>query len=281
MEATELSGASADRQGGRSAGRAGTVWLRAEPARTRRATPLTRERIVAEAVALLDRHGVDGLTMRRLAERLGVTPTALYWHVTTKEDVLDLAVDQIFGEVPLPAGNAVVTDNPAGDPSVAAGADWRDDVRTLTAGWRAAMLRHPWAPSLIGRPMLGPHVLARTEFLQSALVRAGFTGIHLAVVTRLVANYVIGAALTEATWRQTDDPEVRADARRHLVANVATYPTLIASGHLDDAQWSEDDLFLRGLDAILATDPGVLTATEPGALTATDPGALTATDPGH
>ncbi|WFE67486.1 TetR/AcrR family transcriptional regulator [Micromonospora sp. WMMD714] len=286
-----MTGAPAERPGGRSDGRAGTVWLRDEPARNRRATPLTRERIVAEAVALLDRHGVDGLTMRRLAERLGVTPTALYWHVTTKEDVLDLAVDQIFGEVPLPTENAMVTDNPTesavvtdnsvenavvtdgptGEPSVAVGADWRDDVRTLTAGWRAAMLRHPWAPSLIGRPMLGPHVLARTEFLQSALVRAGFTGVHLAVMTRLVANYVIGAALTEATWRQTNDPRVRAEARRHLEANAAAYPTLTASGHLDDAQWSDDDLFLRGLDAILATHPGALTATHPGALPITAP----------
>ncbi|MFI9639426.1 TetR/AcrR family transcriptional regulator C-terminal domain-containing protein [Micromonospora sp. NPDC051925] len=240
MDATEFSGPAAERRDGRPESRAGTVWLRQEPARNRRATPLTRERIVAAAVALLDQQGVDGLTMRRLAERLAVTSTALYWHVATKEDVLDLAVDQIFGEVPLPV----------------AGTDWRDDVRTLTSGWRAAMLRHPWAPSLIGRPMLGPHVLARTEFLQSALVRAGFAGVHLAVVTRLVANYVIGAALTEATWHRTSDPEVRAEARRHLVANAAAYPTLTASGHLDDGQWSDDDLFARGLDAILATDPG-------------------------
>ncbi|MEV0939728.1 TetR/AcrR family transcriptional regulator C-terminal domain-containing protein [Micromonospora wenchangensis] len=236
MDATEFS----DRPAGRPDGRPAPIWLRTEPARNRRTTPLTRQRIVTAAVDLLDRTGVDGLTMRRLAELLAVTPTALYWHVATRDDVLDLAVDHIFGEVPLPA----------------AGPDWRDDVRTLTSGWRAAMLRHPWAPSLIGRPMLGPHVLARTEFLQSALVRAGFTGVHLAVVTRLVANYVIGAALTEATWRQTDDPQVRADARRHLVANPAAYPTLVASGHLDGTRWSDDDLFLRGLDAILAIDPG-------------------------
>ncbi|MGV9978507.1 TetR/AcrR family transcriptional regulator [Micromonospora wenchangensis] len=236
MDATEFSG----RPAGRPDGRPAPIWLRTEPARNRRATPLTRQRIVTAAVDLLDRTGVDGLTMRRLAELLAVTPTALYWHVATRDDVLDLAVDHIFGEVPLPA----------------AGPDRRDDVRTLTSGWRAAMLRHPWAPSLIGRPMLGPHVLARTEFLQSALVRAGFTGVHLAVVTRLVANYVIGAALTEATWRQTDDPQVRADARRHLVANPASYPTLVASGHLDGTRWGDDDLFLRGLDAILAIDPG-------------------------
>ncbi|GAA0906246.1 hypothetical protein GCM10009557_81410 [Virgisporangium ochraceum] len=153
---------------------------------------------------------VEGLTMRRLAERLAVTPTALYWHVDTKEDVLDLAVDHIFGDVPVP---------PATD-------DWRHDVRTLVGGWRAAMLRHTWAPGLIGRPMLGPNVVARTAFLEAALGRGGHDGVRLAVVTRLLANFVIGSALTESTWRAT--------------ATSATH-----------GGWSDDELFDRGLDAIL------------------------------
>ncbi|MEU6078427.1 TetR/AcrR family transcriptional regulator C-terminal domain-containing protein [Micromonospora sp. NPDC047074] len=220
----------------RSSGEPGSIWLRAQTPRTRR-TPLTLERIVDAAVTLLDRHGTAGVTIRRLADLLGVTSTALYWHVKTKEDVLDLALDHIFGEVPLPDA----TD------------DWRNDARTLIRDWRAAMLRHPWAPSLIGRPMLGPNVLARTEYLQSALLRGGLTDLRLAVTTRMLANYVIGAALTEATWRQTADPP--AQAREHVTANPAAYPTLNASGHLDAARWSDDDLFERGLDAILATTP--------------------------
>jgi AcrR family transcriptional regulator len=164
-------------------------------------------------VTLLDGHGADGLTMRRLAQHLGVTPTALYWHVDTKEDVLDLAVDHIFGDVPVP---------PSTD-------DWRYDVRTLVGGWRAAMLRHPWAPGLIGRPMLGPNVRTRTEFLRSALVRGGHDGVGLAVVTRLLANFVIGSALTESTWK--------------AAAAATTDAT--------DAEWTDDELFDRGLDAIL------------------------------
>lgn len=240
MEASELGGSNAEGRVGRHDSGAGAVWLREESDRPRRGAPLTRERIVEAAVALLDEHGIDGLTMRRLAQHLTVTPTALYWHVKTKDDVLDLAVDQIFGEVLLP---------PAAD-------DWRDDVRALACRWRAIMLRHPWAPSLIGRPMLGPNVLARTEFLQAALVRGGFTGMELAVTTRIVANYVIGAALTEATWRQSEDPEARTEARRHLAAKHVAYPTLIASGHLDDERWSDDDLFERGLDAILGCTTG-------------------------
>ncbi len=131
------------------------------------------------------------------------------------------------------------------------GDDWRDDVRELTREWRAVMLRHPWAPSLIGRPMLGPNVLARTEFLQAALVRGGFSGVRLAVVTRVLANYVIGAALTDSTWQRSEDAETLAAARRRIAASPTAYPTLIASGHLDDEQWSDDELFERGIDAIL------------------------------
>lgn len=215
-----------------------SIWLRDDPPPSR-STPLNRARIVAAAVPLLDSHGTTGLTMRLLAEALGVTATALYWHVRTKDDVLDLAVDHIFGEVMLPEATP----------------DWRADVRLLIRGWRAAMLRHPWTPDLIGRPVPGPRVLARTEFLQSALSRGGLADRDLAVTTRLLANYVIGAALTEATFRGTTGPRTRSEARRQITANPAAYPTLNASGHLDPTRWNADDLFDRGLDALLATTP--------------------------
>ena len=213
------------------------VWLRAGPPRARRKPPLTLERIVELAVTVLDEHGVEGLTMRLLAQRLDVTATALYWHVKTKDDVLDLAVDRVFGDMPVPD----------------AGDDWMEDIRVLVRAWRGVMLRHPWAPKLVGRPMLGPNVLARTEFLQSALVRGGCHGLRLAVATRLLANYVIGASLTEATWHRSADPDARAAARDHIAANADAYPTLDASGHLDDTRWDDDLLFDEGLDGILRT----------------------------
>ncbi|GAA4947085.1 TetR/AcrR family transcriptional regulator [Actinoplanes utahensis] len=213
-----------------------SIWLREDENRPRRAPQLNRPLIVGAAVTLLDADGSDALTMRRIAQALGVTSTALYWHVRTKEDVLDLAVDEIFGEVPVP------------EP----GPDWAADVRTLIIGWRAAMLAHPWAAALIGRPMLGPQVLARTEFLQSALVRGGLDGEALAIATRMLADYVIGAAVTETAWRRSGDTSDRATARRHITAAPDAYPTLAGSGHLDDARWPDDVLFHRGLDVLLA-----------------------------
>ncbi|MEU4645746.1 hypothetical protein [Micromonospora sp. NPDC023814] len=95
--------------------------------------------------------------------------------------------------------------------------------------------------------------LARTEFLQSALVRGGCCGLQLAVATRMLANHVIGASLTEATWHQTTDPDARAVARDYVAASANAYPTLNASGHLDDTRWDDDLLFEEGLNGILST----------------------------
>lgn len=220
-----------------SDGAGDVLWLRGAKERpSRRAQPLTQERIVAAVVAELDAHGAERLTMRRLAQRLEVTSTALYWHVSTKEDLLDLALDEVIGEVPVPA--------PGPGP--------RSAVRALLLGWRTALLAHPWSPSLLGRPLLGPNVLARVEFLQAMLTRAGLSGIDLASATSLLSNFVIGAAMTDATWRRLDDPAVLARAQAHITGLAALYPTLNASGFVD-REWTDDDLFRVGLDRILDT----------------------------
>ncbi|MDL5159087.1 TetR/AcrR family transcriptional regulator [Actinomycetospora termitidis] len=211
-------------------------WLRDEPARaTRRATPLTRERIVESAVAELDEHGAERLTMRRLAQRLEVTSTALYWHVATKEDLLDLALDRAVGEVALPDAD----DEP------------RAAIRALMHGWRVALLAHPWAPVLLGRPTLGPNVLARTEFLQAMLTRAGLSGVELASAARLLSTHVLGSAMQEVSWRRVDDPALLEKAREHITRRADLYPTLNSSGFLDAGRHSPDDLFSLGLDRLL------------------------------
>jgi AcrR family transcriptional regulator len=189
---------------------------------------------VEVAVAVLDESGIERLTMRSLAQRLEVTATALYWHVSSKEDVLDLAFDLVFGEVRIP------------EP----GPDFTQDIEKLLLGWRAAMLRHPWSPTLVGRPVLGPNVAARTEFLQSALVRGGLTGHDLAAATYLLANYVIGASLTEATWHQHHDPDLSDQAQAHPVARAQLYPSPTNRGDSKDHD-SEKELFLAGVRTIL------------------------------
>ncbi|MUN42192.1 TetR/AcrR family transcriptional regulator [Actinomadura litoris] len=206
-----------------------SVWLREERPR-RDAPPLTRERIVAEAVALLDEEGAARLTMRRLAERLGTGSTTLYWHVRTKDDVLELALDAIFGDVPVP---------PPGP--------GRAGVVALMSGWRAAMLAHPWSAAVLGgRPLLGPNVLARTDRLYGALAATGLSGTELAGAAYAVANYVIGSALMEVGARSAPDER---GAGEYLERTRDRYPHLAEHGRLRGDGW--DTAFAQGLGYLL------------------------------
>ncbi len=183
------------------------MWLRPS-ARKRDAPPLSRDRIVEEAVTLLDTEGADRLTMRRLAERLGTGSTTLYWHVKTKDDVLDLALDAIFAEVEIP---------PEG------GQGWRAGITALINGWRAVLLRHPWSAALLSRPMLGPNVLARSEFMYATLLQAGVVEPHLTAAAYGLSNYAIGSGLMQATWPANAEQDVRSAARERLHANRERY----------------------------------------------------------
>nr|WP_241267400.1 TetR/AcrR family transcriptional regulator [Streptomyces scabichelini] len=228
---------------GAGPGTAGNVWLR--PTRAdREAPPLSRDRIVEEAVTLLDEEGAGRLTMRRLAERLGTGSTTLYWHVKTKDDVLDLALDAIFAEVALPqASDHQASDQQASDQ------DWRADISALVGAWRTVLLNHPWSVTLLGRPMLGPNVLARSEFLHATLLRAGFTDPHLTAAAYGLSNYVIGSALMQATWETGDERSARQVAQEHLQANRDRYPTLAAHGPFVGNDWDRN--FTLGLGYLL------------------------------
>ncbi|MFI7699915.1 TetR/AcrR family transcriptional regulator [Nonomuraea sp. NPDC049480] len=202
-----------------------TVWSR--PQKAPRQT-LTLERIVAEAVALLDEQGVGRLTMRRLAERLDTGSTTLYWHVKTKDDVLDLALDAVFGEVRLPERR------PDGA--------WHALVRALISGWRAALLRHPWSATILDRPLMGPNALERTEFLYAALAAAGFADPRAAAYS--LSNYVMGSVIMQVSLQDGDGEDTGAFLRER----AARYPALAEHGL--DHEW--DATFDEGLGYLLA-----------------------------
>ena len=98
-----------------------------------RREPLTRDRVLRAAVALADEAGIDALSMRKLAQDLGVVPMALYKHVANKEELLDGMLDVVVGEI---------------DPPVA-DTDWKRAVRQRILSARRALLRHPWASRVI------------------------------------------------------------------------------------------------------------------------------------
>jgi AcrR family transcriptional regulator len=195
--------------------------------------PLSLERIVATAVALLDAEGVDGLTMRRLADRLGSGAMSLYWHVDNKEAVFDLALDSVLEY--------------RGPPQTAEFSDWRGEVVHMLEDWRASMLRHPWSASLLPRRALGPNILSRLELLSKTLSGAGVADADLNVAIWSLWNYVMGATITRGSFELSDDDRVAAQQR--LTGLSERYPTIERSRLLLDNDW--DGAFRNGLDFLL------------------------------
>ena len=102
---------------------------------------LSREQIVQAAMETLDSEGVAGLSMRKLAAKLEIGATSLYWHVPTKDDLIDLLIDEIWGEIDVP------------EPELAG---WRAGALLFGHSLRSAVLRHPWLPEVMyTRPSMG------------------------------------------------------------------------------------------------------------------------------
>lgn len=194
---------------------------------------LSLERIVATAVDLLDTQGVDGLTMRRLADRLGSGAMSLYWHVAGKDEVFDLALDSVLEyRGPQKAFDAQ---------------DWRREVVHIVEDWRACMLRHPWSASLLPRRALGPNILSRLELLGRALSRAGVAEPDLNARIWSLWNYVMGATVTRVSFDLSEDE--RTAAQQRLTRLSGRYPTIERSRLLLDDDW--DGAFRKGLDVLL------------------------------
>ena len=123
-------------------------------------TPLNRERVLAAAVELADREGVEGLSMRRLAAELGVVPMALYKHVANKDELLDGMIDVVVTEIDPPR-----TDT-----------DWKTAVRERILSARRMLLRHPWASRVMEsrtRPTMT--VMAYMDSMIGMFIAGGFS----------------------------------------------------------------------------------------------------------
>lgn len=217
--------------------RPSAIWFADVPERKPR---LSRERITRAAVELLDVEGVDGLSMRRLAARLGAGTMSLYEYVGSREDVLDLATDAAIAEIEMDGVD---------------GLPWREAVSRQVGRSRRVMRRHPWLPALMStRPLLGPHALARAELVYALLHRAGLDGPRLTAAVGALTYYAQGYAAMENSWRgRRHDPaaeaELRRQAQRYLDRLGDQHPTLARHADLGD-----DDLdasFQLGLDVVL------------------------------
>ncbi|GAA2294581.1 TetR/AcrR family transcriptional regulator C-terminal domain-containing protein [Streptomyces kunmingensis] len=163
-----------------------SVWTR--PSRPQR-EQLTREQIVTAAIDLLDKEGTEALSMRKLGSRLDAGATSLYRHVANRDELIQLVVDDVYGEIELPAT--------AGRPG------WRAAVTGIAADLRAMTLRHPWiAPELgqVGLVHIGPNAMRMTSGLFAQFDAAGFPPGERERAAGTVTAYVIGIATSEAAY---------------------------------------------------------------------------------
>jgi len=209
--------------------------------------PLTRERVLRAAVALADRDGIDGLSMRRLGQELGVEAMSLYNHVANKEDILDGMVDVIVGEI---------------DPPVA-GVDWRTTLRERVLSARRVMLRHPWASvAVVSRKAPTPTVIEYMDSIARVLRTGGFSAELTHHAFHVLGSRILGFVqeLYDDSEQLAGSPEVAAmmeqltDRYPYLaeMAMVATHDDQVVGTGCDDQVEFEFglDLLLDGLERL-------------------------------
>ena len=204
---------------------------------TRARRPLTRPRILKAALRLVDREGLEALSMRRLGQALGVEAMSLYNHVPNKAAVLDGLVELLLGELKIPGPEA---------------GDWRERIRRTSQSYRRIAHAHPHAfPLAVTRSYNTPATLRQLELTLQILHEAGFdaeTALHVfQTTTSYVSGYVL-AELPRLTRRpEPDGPGTRLD-RRQL--DPALFPRLVELGPYYAAR-DRDAEFAYGLDVIL------------------------------
>ena len=214
---------------------------------TERRAPLTRDRVLRTAIDLADAGGIDALTIRRLAEQLGVEAMSLYYHVPNKEAILDGVVDLVFAEIEESVGGFEVR---------ATDAAWKTTLRTRILGARKVLLRHPWAPGVMEtRGALGLTMARYVDSVVGTLRSGGFSFdlIHHAM-------HALGSRMYGFTQELMSDDDDDGDAgddmlaqMADLVPNLAAMLTVVRHDDPDSTLgWCDDQFeFEFGLDIIL------------------------------
>jgi AcrR family transcriptional regulator len=217
------------------------LWFSPPDNQEIRRRALTRDRVVAEALAVISADGAGALGMRALAARLGVVPAALYRHVRSKEQLCDLVVDGVLAEVDCQVGHDLT---------------WTEQVRALACRLREVLEDHPGIAAMLKtRDPLGPHSLALAEALLTALRTSGLPQQQTTFAFWLVYDYTTGFAVSDRT---TDNEQRVQDAatRRQLHAFFQSLPAtrFPVLAILGEQAWADnrDQRFSAGLDTILA-----------------------------
>ncbi len=199
--------------------------------------PLSRDRVLRAAIHLADEAGIDALTMRKLAQELGVEAMTLYYYVARKDDLLDGMVDIVVSEIDLPTS----------------GTDWKAAMRRSAISAHDVLLRHPWANGLMMSAAVRP---ARLRYMDSVLRRlreAGFSAGMTHLAYHVLDSHIVGSTLWQAGYAALpqDLSDLAATFLRDL--SVDEYPFLAehVEQHLKERSADDEGEFEFGLDLIL------------------------------
>ena len=205
--------------------------------KTKTRIPLSEERVLEAAVVLADEGGIDALTMRKLADRLGVKAMSLYNHVANKDEILDGIVEVIAGETELPPD----------------GTEWKAAIRQSAVSTRDMFVRHPWASGLwMSRQGGGTARLQRSEWLLRTLREAGLSPQLTYHAYHIVESHILGFTVQQLNFPYGGE-ELEGLANRFLARLPASeFPDFVehVQQHLEP---HDDDVggFELGLDLIL------------------------------
>lgn len=222
------------------------VWERPEPAARPTPAPLSRKSIIAAAIGLADRQGLEAVSLRKVAAELDVGPMRLYGYIATKEELLDLLVDDVYRRM---------------QTKEKARQTWRQRLVEAARALRRAALGHPWFIEVMGgRPHQGPYALRYLErVLAAAAAAPGQPGAdEIMHIAKTVDGFVIGAIRREVGERQAQ----AASGLDKSAWQLASYPYLqrmIATGDFptiariveETKDISAESTFDRGLKSVL------------------------------
>jgi AcrR family transcriptional regulator len=182
-----------------------------EPLEDRR-TPLSRERVLQAAVALADAEGIDALSMRRLAQELGVEAMSLYYHVANKADLLNAIVEVVVGEIRLPPADA----------------EWKAAIRATAVSAHEILVRHPWSASLVlSGSGLSLGRLRYMEAILGSLRRGGFSAEMTDHAYHALDSHIMGFTLWQVGMDLGTEDDLRAMAGEFLAQlSVDEFPHL-------------------------------------------------------
>lgn len=182
-------------------------------AKTNTREPVTRERAIRAAVAVADERGIESLSMRKLAVELGVEAMSLYYHVKSKEEILDGMLDVVYSEFATPK----------------AGDEWRSAMQARAESTRRVLARHPWAISMKARMSPGPATLGHLDSVIGCFTATGFSMPLTGHALSILDSYVLGFAQQEAALPLDPSGDIGPVAEEIMAgqeAMSATYPNM-------------------------------------------------------